>query len=351
MQDQLDGYDVAGACDSTRGFLDVLTNWYVRRSRDRFWDGESGASEAAFDTLYTALETVCRVAAPLLPLTTEEIWRGLTGGRSVHLTDWPDASDLPADPALVDGMDRAREICSVASSLRKAGGLRVRLPLQDLTVVVADAAALKDFGPIIADEVNVRTVSLQDLGSASESAFGISQRLTVNARAAGPRLGRDVQLAIKGSKSGDWSVADDGTVTSGGLQLQEGEFTVETVVDDTAAGGARATAMLSSGGFVVLDTEVTPELAQEGLARDIVRAVQQARRDAGLDVSDRISLTVTGSQAVWEATVAHQALIVEETLATQFGSAPQLDALPSRADVVEATVGEGETVRIKVMKR
>jgi isoleucyl-tRNA synthetase len=109
--------------------------------------------------------------------------------------------------------------------------------------------------------------------------------------------------------------------------------------------------MLSSGGFVVLDTEVTPELAQEGLARDIVRAVQQARRDAGLDVSDRISLTVTGSQAVWEATVAHQALIVEETLATQFGSAPQLDALPSREDVVEATVGDGETVRIKVMKR
>jgi isoleucyl-tRNA synthetase len=108
--------------------------------------------------------------------------------------------------------------------------------------------------------------------------------------------------------------------------------------------------MLPSGGFVVLDTEVTPELAQEGLARDIVRAVQQARREAGLDVSDRISLTVTGSQAVWEATVAHQALIVEETLATQFGSAPQLDALPQRSDVAEATLGDGEKVRIKVMR-
>jgi isoleucyl-tRNA synthetase len=108
--------------------------------------------------------------------------------------------------------------------------------------------------------------------------------------------------------------------------------------------------MLPGGGFVVLDTLVTPELAQEGLARDIVRAVQQARRDGGLDVSDRISLTVTGSQTVWEATVAHQALIVEETLASQFGSAPQLDALPERADVVNATVGDGEPVRIKVMK-
>lgn len=352
-QSQLDAYDIAGACDSTRSFLDVLTNWYIRRSRDRFWDtagADTSVSHAAFDTLYTALEVVCRVAAPLLPLTTEEIWRGLTGGRSVHLTDWPDASDLPADHGLVAAMDTAREVCSTASSLRKANSLRVRLPLRDLTVVVQDAVALKAFGAIIADEVNVRTVTLRDVSEASQADFGVSERLTVNARAAGPRLGRDVQQAIKGSKSGDWSVAEDGTVVSGGLALHEGEYTLETVVDQSAAGGSRATAMLPGGGFVVLDTEVTPELAQEGLARDVVRAVQQARRDAGLDVSDRISLTVTGSQDVWEATVAHQSLIVEETLATQFGSAPQLDALPQRADVVETTVGDGQAVRIKVMK-
>lgn len=352
-QSQLDVYDIAGACDSTRSFLDVLTNWYIRRSRDRFWDtagADTAVSQAAFDTLYTALEVVCRVAAPLLPLTTEEIWRGLTGGRSVHLTDWPDASDLPADHGLVAAMDKARDICSTASSLRKAKSLRVRLPLNDLTVVTDHAASLREFGAIVADEVNVRTLTLRDVSEASEADFGVSQRLTVNARAAGPRLGRDVQQAIKGSKSGDWSVAGDGTVTAGGLALQEGEYTLETVVDDSVAGGARATAMLPSGGFVVLDTEVTPELAQEGLARDIVRAVQQARRDAGLDVSDRISLTVTGGQLVWEATVAHQALIVEETLAAQFGSAPQLEALPSRDDVVETAVGDGQPVRIKVMK-
>jgi isoleucyl-tRNA synthetase len=247
-------------------------------------------------------------------------------------------------------MDRAREICSVASSLRKAGGLRVRLPLRDLTVVTADAASLADFGAIVADEVNVRTVTLRDISEASEADFGVSQRLTVNARAAGPRLGRDVQQAIKGSKSGDWSVAPDGTVTAGGLALVEGEYTLETVVDSDAQGGSTATAMLPGGGFVVLDTEVTPELALEGLARDIVRAVQQARRDAGLDVSDRINLTITGSESVWEATVTHQGLIMEETLATQFGSAGQLDALPQRSDVAEATVGDGEPVRIKVMR-
>src|SRR5450759_2583587 len=123
VQWQLDHYEVANACDSTRAFLDVLTNWYIRRSRERFWDtsgADASVPRQGFDTLYTALEVTCRVTAPLLPLTTEEIWRGLTGERSVHLTDWPDAAGLPSDPGLVAAMDRAREVCSAAASLRKA---------------------------------------------------------------------------------------------------------------------------------------------------------------------------------------------------------------------------------------
>jgi isoleucyl-tRNA synthetase len=386
VQDQLDRYDVASACESVRGFLEVLSNWYIRRSRDRFWDGESIESTEAFDTLYTTLEVVTRVTAPLLPFTAEEIWRGLTGARSVHLTDWPDASDLPADDALVAAMDRAREICSVASGLRKAGGLRNRLPLADLTVVTADVAALEPFGAIVADEVNVRTVTLVDLDSASESDFGISSKLTVNARAAGPRLGKDVQLAIKGSKSGDWSVSKDGTVTAGGLALVEGEYSLETVVADGAVaigtvaigavadgavadgavadgavsdgaqgssdsqkGSSRVTGMLPHNGFVVLDTTVTPELAAEGLARDVIRAVQQARRDAGLDISDRISLTVSGDDDVWAATVAHQELIMLETLSVQFGSAGSAHALPD-GQGVDAVVGDNQPIRILVKK-
>ena len=353
VRDHLDTYDVASACESVRGFLEVLSNWYIRRSRDRFWDGESVESTQAFDTLYTTLEVVTRVTAPLLPFTTEEIWRGLTGARSVHLTDWPDASDLPADDDLVAAMDRAREICSVASGLRKAGGLRNRLPLADLTVVTADATTLEVFGEIVADEVNVRTVTLVDLATVNESDFGISAKLTVNARAAGPRLGKDVQLAIKGSKNGDWSVSEDGTVMAGGLTLVEGEYSLVTVVGDVAAGASagssRVTAMLSHNGFVVLDTTVTPELAAEGLARDVIRAVQQARRDAGLDVSDRISLTVSGDDDVWAATVAHQELIMLETLAMQFGSAGSAHALPE-GQGVEAVVGDNQPIRILVKK-
>jgi len=310
MTAQMDDYAIADACDSTRAFADVLTNWYIRRSRTRFW----GDNADAFDTLYTVLETVCRVAAPLLPLTTEEVWRGLTGGRSVHLTDWPLASELPADDALVAAMDKVREVCSATSALRKAGSLRNRLPLSTLTVVVPDPAGLSGFESIVADEVNVKSVRLLAVDAPEAASYGVSQRLTVNARAAGPRLGRDVQKAIQGSKSGDWSVADDGTVTAGGLELADGEFTLETVAG--SAGSSDAVGVLPTGGFVVLDTAVTPELAAEGLARDLVRAVQQARRDAGLDVSDRIALTIAGSDAVQSAARTHDALIKDETLAT-----------------------------------
>lgn len=321
MTAALDGYAVADACDATRSFLDVLTNWYIRRSRDRFWEGDADA----FGTLYTVLETVCRATAPLMPLTTEEVWTGLTGGRSVHLADWPLASDLPADDGLVAAMDVVREVCSATSALRKAGNLRNRLPLATLTVVVPDPASLAGFDAIVRDEVNVKAVRLLAVESDEATSYGVEQKLTVNARAAGPRLGRDVQRAIKGSKSGDWAVAEDGTVTSGGLALVEGEYTLETVAG--SADGGTATGVLRSGGFVVLDTEVTPELAAEGLARDLVRQVQQARRDAGLDVSDRIALTVAGSPDVQAAARTHEQLITGETLATSY-------------DVVEGPAGE-----------
>ncbi|MFZ0157660.1 MAG: isoleucine--tRNA ligase [Kineosporiaceae bacterium] len=325
MTAQLDAYDLAGAAQSLRDHLDALTNWYVRRSRERFWATEGATPDArdAFDTLYTALEVLTRLAAPLLPLISEEIWRGLTGGRSVHLTDWPEVAGegaLPADAALVGAMDTARDVASSALGLRKAAGLRVRLPLPQLTVVTADPGALHPFSSIIADEVNVRTVRLVGIDDAEGHEVGITRRLTVNARAAGPRLGKAVQDVIRASKSGDWQQTDAGVVC-GGVTLADGEYVVETVVaqGDTAPnGGGPAVAVLSGGGFVVLDTTVTAEAAREGLARDLVRAVQQARRDAGLAVGDRIVLTlVTPSLAVPEAVSAHEDLIRSETLAVE----------------------------------
>ncbi|MFF1818036.1 isoleucine--tRNA ligase [Kribbella sp. NPDC058245] len=316
VQDKLDRYDIASACDAITSYVDVLTNWYIRRSRDRFWAGE----QAAIDTLYTALETLCRAVAPLLPLVAEDIWRGLTGERSVHLTDWPTVTDLPDDPELVAQMERAREVCSVASAIRKATGIRARQPLEKLTV--ATTADLQALTGLIAAEVNVREVVLTSVDAVDAP---VSQRLTVNARAAGPRLGKAVQTAIKASKAGDWSVSDDGVIVAGGIELQDGEYTLEATLDE----GGESSGLLPGGGFVVLDTTLTPELEAEGTARDVIRSIQQARRDSGLEVTDRIRLTVTAEPAMAAAVETHRDLIMRETLATalavQEGSELEID--------------------------
>ncbi|HWM33511.1 MAG TPA: isoleucine--tRNA ligase [Pseudolysinimonas sp.] len=305
VTEHLDDLDSPFAADALRDFGDVLTNWYVRRSRDRFWAGDDAD---AFDTLFTVLETMCRMAAPLLPLVTEEIWKGLTGGRSVHLADWPAAAEFPSDPALVAEMDAVRAIASSTSALRKARKLRVRLPLAKLTVVGPDVAG---YAAILRDELNVKQVEIAELQESSLGDFGITRRLTVNARALGPRVGKDVQRIIQAAKSGDWSAEGD-LVTAGGTALQPGEYDLELEAADPDS----AIAFLPGGGFVVLDTHVTPELEAEGLARDVVRAVQQARRDAGLEVGDRIRLALTADAATVAAIEAHRDLIAGETLAT-----------------------------------
>ena len=304
---------LADAAEQIQDYLDMLTNWYVRRSRDRFWEGD----EQAIDVLATCLETLCQVAAPLLPMVTEEIWKQLTGGRSVHLTDWPDAELFPREGELVARMDDVRAVAGAGNALRKKEQLRARLPLAELAVVHHDPASLEAFVGIIADELNVKAVRLLDVAGEEAQGMGVEQRLVVNARAAGPRLGKQVQAVIKGSKSGDWSVDEDGTVTAGGVVLEAGEYSLDLVVGQTAAMEGRSIGVLRGGDFLVLDTRVTPELEAEGTARDVVRAIQSARRGAGLDVSDRIRLTVDGDESVVAAVTAHRELVAGEVLAVE----------------------------------
>lgn len=329
VQQQMDAYDIAGACETVREHLDVLTNWYVRTQRDRFWAEDADA----FNTLFTALETLTRVMAPLAPLLSEEVWRGLTGGRSVHLTDWPSLTDadgtatalgavLVDDAALVATMDRVRTACSLSLGVRKANKLRVRQPLARLTVVVEDPAALEPYADLLASELNVKAVELLDLASGAAQQYGIERRLAVNARAAGPRLGRGVQAAIKAAKAGDWREETDGTVVvvtpDGDVALETSEYEVTTVVGAAGAGDGEPTigaAVLPGGGFVVLDLALDDALRAEGFARDLVREVQDARKAADLNVSDRIDLTLTVAEGDVAAVEAHRELISSETLA------------------------------------
>ncbi|MDT0157445.1 isoleucine--tRNA ligase [Microbacterium sp. ARD32] len=321
MRADLEGLDSTTASARLRDFAEVLTNWYIRRSRDRFWEGvtDDPASREAFDTLYTVLETLTRIAAPLVPLVSERIWQGLTGGRSVHLTDWPDAEAFPAADHIRDAMDAVREISSVGNALRKKEKLRVRLPLARLTVVSPLAANLARFEGILREELNVKTVELVQLAEDTATAYGISHRLSVNARAAGPRLGKDVQRVIAAAKAGQWKEWN-GVVVAGGVELQPHEY--ELALETTGRPEGEALALIPSGGFILLDTQTTPELEAEGLARDAIRVVQEARKNAGLDVGDRIVLALNASPANAEALQTHADLIAGETLAIGFAVQP-----------------------------
>jgi len=329
VTEHLEAFDATLAAAALRDFADVLTNWYVRRSRDRFWATDGGDLDRdAFDTMYTVLETFSRVAAPLLPLITEQVWTGLTGERSVHLADWPEADAYPEDAALVEAMDRVREISGVTLALRKQAGLRVRLPLASLTVVTPDPSALVPFEAILREELNLKAVSFAQLTDSSATEFGVTSRLSINARAAGPRLGKTVQQAIAGARSGDWSEVD-GVVTSGGIELVAGEYELVMEASSDTDGGV-ALALLPSGGFVLLETTLTPELEAEGLARDVIRAVQDTRKAADLQVSDRIRLNLTFADAVDEQAVRSALAVVDiagDTLAASLGWTGELGAL------------------------
>ena len=320
----LEDYDLSGACSSLEGFLDKLTNWYIRRSRDRFW-GTSGAgreadTQAAFDTLGTVLEVLTRLAAPLLPLTAESVWTGLTGGESVHLESWPSASDLPSEPELVERMDLVREVVSAAHSVRKANGLRARLPLASLVVAGASASALEEFADLIRDEVNVRYVGFEP-----DPTQYATSNLTVVFKVAAPRLGAQTQAVAAAARAGDWELlggADAGRARVGTAVLEPGEFEMKvTPVDE------RTTRPLpGNAGVIVLDIDVTPELEVEGRARDLVRALQQERREMGLEVTDRIVVRVAGRDELRAVLDAHGGMISEQVLAVDLSLVPVSEA-------------------------
>ena len=313
VQRSMDAYDLYGACASVTSFLDALNNWYIRRSRDRFWRARDGSAEVeadkadAYDTLSTVLGLLCRAAAPLLPLLTEAVYRGLTGERSVHLADWPSPEELRPDPELVRSMDLVRDVCSAAHAVRKAEGRRVRLPLRRLTVATSDPERLAAYRDLIADEVNVKDVALTD--DVTEVADRV---LTLVPAALGPRLGPETQHVIAAVRQGRWS-EQDGKVMVEGTVLEEGEYALALRPRDPARGRT----LPGDAGVVVLDTDVDEDLEAEGLARDVVREIQNARRQAGLHVADHVNARLQAPGPVAAAAERHRGYVMEQTLADE----------------------------------
>jgi isoleucyl-tRNA synthetase len=333
----MDDYDLAGACGAITSYIDVLNNWYIRRSRDRFYAHGEDRDPSAYDTLYTALVTLTQVASPLLPLLCETLYRGLTGERSVHLGDWPNVDAWPEERELVDAMDRVREVCSAALALRRAHQIRVRQPLRTLTVAGPWAPSLAPYRDLICDEVNVKELRLE-----TEVETYASFRLKVDARAVGPRLGKKMQTVLEAAREGDWQAAPGGVMVAG-ERLGPTEHTIEL----TPKEGVHCQALSGNDALVTLDPTLDPALEAEGRARDLVRAVQQARRDAGLQVSDRIHLVLAVPPEWQAAATEHRAYIAGETLATEL----LIGAVPSGTgfSTHDAKLGD-ETIRVALRK-
>jgi isoleucyl-tRNA synthetase len=359
----LDAYDTPAACDAVTQFFDVLNNWYIRRSKERFWAEEKSADkQAAYDTLYTVLETMCRAAAPLLPLTLDEIYRGLTG-ESVHLAEFPYTSSRgeqsestgshTKDPAqslrasqddeeLITQMDWVRDVCNAALAIRNKVNIRVRQPLQSLQIVsnnpVLMQALLKldsmwaTYASIIMSEINVKMLPV---GNARLEDYA-TLKLSLNNPILGKRLPEKMKQMIPASKKGEWKPVD-GTVEICGERLLAGEYTLQ--LEPKPEYKDRAQALSSNDALVILDIQLTDELIAEGIARDMVRAIQQARKDAALNVSDRIALHIDAPEAISKALATHKDYVMEQTLATSLLSQkPSGEAFSTESEIDDKKV-------------
>jgi len=303
----MDEYDIPRACSLVEDFLEILTNWYIRRNRRRFWKSESDSDKKdAYDTLYTVLVTLCRMAAPLLPFVAESMYRTLTGERSVHLTDWPEPAELVMDEEVLQRMDVVRRICSLGHAVRNQSRIRVRQPLPEVLLAGKDAHLAEGYTEIIGDELNVKNIGFTD----DVGAMGRSE-IVVNARVLGPRLGPKMKAVMAAARSGDADIRDDGSMSAAGEVIGADEYELRIIAEEGHA------CMSDRGLFACLNLAIDRNLELEGLARDIIRVVQNARREADLIPDERIQLGLRVSGDLREAVEKHEDFIKAEVLATE----------------------------------
>ena len=287
-------------------FLDILNNWYVRRNRDRFWDEDV----SAFETLHYVLVKFCTILAPFAPFISEYIFRNLTGKESVHLENWPKASTT--DAKILQDMRRVQMIVSTGKQLREQYKLRNRLPLQDVTIAGID---MTEYADIIADELNVKEVKfLDNIKSVADSfVYLITPKI-------GARLGGALKEIIPSVKRGDYTLYGDKLVV-GEYTLNNDEFENRLTVKQGVSGAA----LPDNTAVVVLNTEINGELIAEGLVNDALRFIQDSRKAAGLDVSDRIKMTYTADSGLYTAIEAHKKRIMHDALIVEMniGAAEQ----------------------------
>ncbi|WP_326621443.1 isoleucine--tRNA ligase [Streptomyces decoyicus] len=320
VTESLESFDTQRAGKLLSSFVDDLSNWYVRRSRRRFWQGDA----AALRTLHEVIETVTRLMAPLTPFITERVWQDLVvpvtpeAPASVHLTSWPAADRALIDPALSGQMQLVRRLVELGRATRAESGVKTRQPLSRALVAAHGFAGLsEDLRAQIAEELNVSSLaSLSEVGGSL-----VDTTAKANFRALGKRFGKGVQAVAKAVAAADAAALS--------LALREGTASVEVdgetvslapdevIITETPREGWSVAS--DSGATVALDLEITPELRRAGLARDAIRLIQEARKNSGLDVADRIALRWQSTdEEVRTALADHTGLISDEVLAEEF---------------------------------
>ncbi len=344
----MDEYDNFAACQRITEFVDALSNWYVRRSRARFWSGKKDQDKLdAYWTLYECLVTLVRLIAPFVPFLAEEFWQNLAVAvfgdrvrRSVHLCNYPGEYPELVDEELCGLMGAVREIVSLGRAARMNVKLKVRQPLAKVEIVVADrgqSAWLQAHSELIAEELNVKKVEWRD--RADEY---VSYTVLPDFKRLGPRLGK-LLPAVK-----EWLSRADGGALLRELE-EQGRVKVpladEEIVLDKEDIQIRLnakpgwTAAQGKVGVVVISTELTPELIAEGLARDFVHAVQNQRKELDCDFTDRIELgVVADDKEVRQALLTHKDWIMSETLAIRFDFGPLPDANPTEMKLGNASL-------------
>lgn len=342
---RLEAYDTAGAGRLLAEFIDALSNWYVRRSRQRFWDGE----QDALATLFECLEVGTRLLAPFIPFLTERVWQDVvrpglpSAPDSVHLAEWPGADHTLIDPALAEQVRTAQALTEAGRAARKASKVRVRQPLARAFVGLPPGTDLPpELLDDVADELNVK--SLEPLRSA---AAVLDIAVKANFRSLGKRFGKQTQAVADVIHRADPAelvarLRDEGTVA---VDFDGTPITLtaeDVLVSELPRSGWVVEAQ--RGVTIALDTAITPELAAEGCARDVLRAVQNARRAAGLAVSDRIVLTVAANADVVDVVRRHEGFIAGEALATSVVYADSVE------DGFAATVGDSAELVVRVVR-
>lgn len=326
----LDEYDTISATDAIVAFIEILNNWYIRRSREKFWRSEHDESKIdAYNTLYTVLDILCKISAPLLPCIADAIYIGIRPQNkkeddiSVHLEKFPDYTiQNDVDTEIITNMERVRDACNAALFIRNENEIKIRQPLSSVTFVgVSNEAFSEELKQLVLDEINVK--EWKNLAKERISEFA-DYVLKLNLPVLAKRLASKVQQLIKLAGAGKWEFKNGGIFIDG-EELLNGEY--ELKLNPKTEYKNVAKALSTNDAIVLLDLNVTEELEQEGIARDFVRAIQQMRKDSGFEITDKINVTVRAKEKkiddslnTWRSYIMTQILCVDFIVTTDFSN-------------------------------